>query len=95
MNIPCIPQSAFMLEADFLKATLGCAIASLNHGIHSMQVIDRECQGGETSDCRCSQSFVLILFFANDNAYFAASMGSIKVFQRTVADEDCISVHCK
>ena len=49
-DIPGIPQSAFMVEANFFKATSGRDIAPLNHGIYSMQVIDGQSQGGETCD---------------------------------------------
>src|SRR6266540_4394125 len=93
VDIPCIPQSAFMLEAHFCKATPGRNIAPLNDGIDSMQVIPGQCHSGETGDRQGSQSFVPILFFANDHAYFAASMGGINMFERTVADEHFISIH--
>lgn len=79
IDIPGIPQSAFMLEAYFFKATPGRHIAPLNDGIHPMQVIPGQCQRGETGDRQGSQSLVPILFFANDHAYFAVSMGRINM----------------
>ena len=95
VHIPCIPQSAFMVEAHFLKATPGCDIAPLNDGIHPMQVIPGKCQRGETCDRQGSQSFVPILFFADDDAYFAASMGRINMGQRPVTDQRLVRVHCE
>ena len=41
VDIPGISQSALMLEAHFFKATPGCDIAPVNHGIHPMQVIPK------------------------------------------------------
>ena len=80
VKIPCISQFAFMLEAYFFEATPGCAIAPLNDGIYSMQVIDGQCQRGEPCDHQGSHSFVPIVGVADDNAYFAASMGGINMF---------------
>jgi hypothetical protein len=79
VNIPGISQSAFILEAHFLKAPLGCDIVPLNDGIDSMQVIPGKCQGGETFDDRCSHSFVSVVGVAYDNAYFAASIGRVNM----------------
>jgi hypothetical protein len=79
VDIPGISQSALMLEAHFFKATPGCDIAPVNHGIHPMQVIPSKCQGGETCDRQGSQSLVPILFFADDDADFALSMGRINM----------------
>src|SRR5215831_1668666 len=93
VNVPCLSPSAFMLEAYFFKATSRCHIASLNDGIHPMQVIDGACQGGETCDHHDSQSFVPIVRITDDDPDFAASMGGINMFQRTVADEDFVSIH--
>jgi hypothetical protein len=50
IDIPCLSQSAFMLEAHFLKAPPGGDIASLNHSIDLMQVIDSQCQSGKLFD---------------------------------------------
>jgi hypothetical protein len=69
-----LPEVPFMAEAHFFKTPLGRHIAPLNHGIDSMQVINGECQSGKMCDRLGSYSLVPILFFANDNAYFAASM---------------------
>src|SRR5262252_2277130 len=87
VDIPCLSQFALMLEAYFFKAPPGRHIASLNDGVDSMQVISGKCQGGEMAGDRCSHSFIPIVGVAYDNAYFAAAMGRIKVFQGTVADE--------
>src|SRR4029453_18655560 len=54
-----------------------------------------KCQGGETCDRQGSQSLVPILFFADDDADFALSMGRINMGQRTVTDERLVSVHCE
>ena len=40
-----------------------------------------------------SEPFVPIVWVTDDDPDFAASMGGINVFQCTVADEDCVSVH--
>src|SRR5205823_3602401 len=93
VNIPGIPQSAFMVEAHFFKATPGRAIVPLNNRIYSMQAIPGKCQGGETFDDRCSHSFVPVVRVADDDAYFTALMGGINMFERPVADENFISVH--
>src|SRR4029453_13814343 len=93
VDIPCLPEVPFMLEAHFFKAPSRRAISPLNHGIDSRQVIDGECQGGETCPCRCSHSFVPIVRVANDNAYFAALVGRINMFERAVPDECFISIH--
>jgi hypothetical protein len=82
-----------MLEAHFFKAPPGCNIAPLNHRIDSMQVIPGQCQSGETLDDRCSHSFVPIVGVADDDPNFAASVGSINVFERTVADQCLVCVH--
>ena len=79
VHVPCLPPSAFMLEAYFFKASSGRNIAPLNHGIYSMQVIPGKCHRGDLSDHHGSHSFVPILFFANDDPNFAASMGGINM----------------
>ncbi len=93
VDIPGIPQSAFMVEAHFFKATHGRDIPSLHHGIQPMQVIDGLCQGGKMCDHHGSQPLVPVVRVAHDNAYFAVFMGGINMFQRTVADEDLVSIH--
>jgi len=79
VDILGIPPSAFMVEAHFFKATPGRDIASLNDSIDSMQVIDSQCQGGETLDHHGSQPLVPRVWVADDDAYFAAAMGSINM----------------
>src|SRR5712691_1132492 len=93
VDIPGIPQCAFMVETDFFKAPPGRDISPLNHGIDAMQVIDGECQSSEMCDRLGSHSLVPIVEVADDDPNFAASMGGINMFQRTVADERFLSIH--
>src|SRR5262249_10517046 len=91
--IPCLPQSAFMLEAHFFKATPGRDIAPLNHCIHPMQVILGKGQRGELFDYHGTEPFVPIAHVTDDDPYFAASLRGVYMFKRTVADEHLVSVH--
>ena len=95
VDIPCLPEVPFMAEAHLFKATPGCDIAPLNDGIHPMQVVPGKCQRGKMCDRLGSHSFVPIGRVANDDAYFATSMGRVDMFQRTVTDEHLVSIHRK
>ena len=66
-----------------------------DHSIHPMQVLPGKCQGDETCDHQDSQSFILIMWVTDTNPDFAASLGSIHRFERTVADQHLVSVRCE